>query len=112
MIKKARRRGAFACLDLRALLASSRLTRQATVWRFLVGPLLAVSVGIALGVHGAELGVLFLLTAAPAAAAGYIMVMAAGGNGPLAANIVVVSTALSIVSITLGLSLLQFYGWV
>jgi hypothetical protein len=38
--------------------------------------------------------------------------MAAGGNGPLAANIIVVSTALLIVSITLGLSLLQFYGWV
>ena len=112
MIKKARRRGAFASLDLRALRASSGLTRQATVWRLLAGPLLAVSVGIALGVHGAELGVLFLLTAATAAAAGYIMVMAAGGNGPLAANIVVVSTALSIVSITLGLSLLQFYGWV
>jgi hypothetical protein len=39
------------------------------------------------------------------------MVMAAGENGPLTANIVVVSTDLSIVSTTLGLSLLQFYAW-
>jgi malonate transporter len=56
--------------------------------------------------------VLFLLSSAPPAAAGYIMVVAAGGNGPLAANIVVIGTLISSLSITLGLALLQVFGWI
>jgi predicted permease len=101
-----------ASLNLRALHSSSSLTLEATAWRLLVGPLVAVMVGLSMGVHGAELGVLFLLTSAPPAAAGYIMVMAAGGNGSLAANIVVIGTLLSSLTITLGLALLQIFGWI
>jgi malonate transporter len=78
----------------------------------LIGPAVAVAVAISMGVHGAELGVLFLLSSAPPAAAGYIMVVAAGGNGPLAANIVVIGTLISSLSITLGLALLQIFGWI
>jgi predicted permease len=101
-----------ASLDLRILRASRGLTIDATVWRLLIGPAVAVAVAISMGVHGAELGVLFLLSSAPPAAAGYIMVVAAGGNGPLAANIVVIGTLISSLSITLGLDLLQVFGWI
>jgi predicted permease len=101
-----------ASLDMRVLRDSSGLTLASIGWRLLLGPLLAVAIAVALGVHGAELGVLFLLTSAPPAAASYIMVVAAGGNGPLAANIVVIGTLLSSLTITLGLALLQISGWV
>lgn len=101
-----------ASLNLRALRDSSSLTLEATAWRLLVGPLVAIAVAVSMGVHSAELGVLFLLMSAPPAAAGYIMVMAAGGNGPLAANIVVIGTLLSSLTITLGLALLQTFGWI
>jgi predicted permease len=40
------------------------------------------------------------------------MVMAAGGNGALAANIVVVSTLMSAFTLTLGLAILHWWGFV
>jgi len=101
-----------ASLNLRVLRSSSVYTLEATAWRLLIVPALAVAIAVVMGIHGAEMGVLFLLLAAPVAAASYIMVMAAGGNGGLAANIVVVSTLFSTLSLTLGLALLQWWGLV
>jgi hypothetical protein len=66
-----------------------------------------------LGVRDEQLGVLFLLLAAPVAASSHVMVVAARGDGTLAANIVVLTTLLSIVTITVGfflLSLLSLVG--
>ena len=47
-----------------------------------------------MGVRDEPLGVLFLLTASPVAAASFVMVVAARGDGVLAANIVVLTTLL------------------
>jgi predicted permease len=101
-----------ASLHLKTLQAGGVLTLEASVWKLLVAPLLSVAIAVALGVHGAELGVLFLLLASPVAAASYIMVMASGGNGAMAAKIVVVSTLFSSFTLTLGLALLQWSGLV
>ena len=102
--------GIGASLNLRALRGAGWLTLEAAAWKLVLAPALGVAVAVGLGIHGAELGVLFLLMAAPVAAASYIMVMAAGGNASLAANIVVLSTLLSAFTLTLGLALLQWFG--
>jgi predicted permease len=104
--------GIGASLNLRALRESGWLTLEATAWKLLVTPVVAVAVAVAMGVHSAELGVLFLLLAAPVSAASYIMVAAAGGQGGIAANIVVLSTLLSVFTLTLGLAVLQATGWI
>jgi len=101
-----------ASLNIKSLRASSVLTLEATLWKLLVAPVLSVAIAVAMGVHGAELGVLFLLLASPVAVASYIMVMAAGGNGPLAADMVVSTTLFSSITLTLGLTLLQYLGLV
>lgn len=101
-----------ASLSLRTLHGSGLLTLEAVAWRLLLAPLLAMLIAVAMGVHGAELGVLFLLQGAPVAAASYIMVMAVGGDGALAARLVVVSTLFSSVTLTLGLAALQISGLV
>ena len=75
--------------------------------------LMCIGASLDLGaLRSAELAVLFLLLASPVATTSYIMVMAAGGNGTLAANIVVLSTLLSTVTMTLGLAALQWGGLV
>ena len=102
--------GAMKLGDLRS---SGTLAWEATAWRLLVGPALTVVLALALGVRGEALGALFLLVATPAAASGYIMVAAARGNATLAANIVVLSTVLSAITLPLGLfglSLLSLVG--
>ncbi len=100
-------------MQLSKLRESGSLAWEASVWRLCVGPLLTVLVALAIGVRGEPLGVLFLLMSAPVAAASFVMVVAARGDGVLAANIVVLSTLLSIVTVTLGfflLSLLSLVG--
>ncbi|RLQ21573.1 AEC family transporter [Seongchinamella sediminis] len=99
-------------MRLSELRLSGPLAWEATVWRLCIAPLISVALALALGVRDEALGVLFLLVAAPAAAASYIMVVAARGNGVLAANIVVLTTLLSAFTLTLGLFVLSLLSLV
>jgi len=99
-----------ASLDIKLLRRASALTVEAVSWRLLLAPLLSVVLAIQLGISGMELGVLFLLLSSPVAVASFVMVMAAGGSGPMAANIVVITTLVSSVTVTLGFALLQGMG--
>ncbi len=77
-----------------------------------VSPLLTVLLALALGVEGEQLGVLFLLVSSPVAASSFVMVVAARGDGVLAANIVVLTTLLSALTVTLGLFVLSLFSLV
>jgi len=63
-------------------------TVLAAAGKLVAVPLLFVLGGIALGFRGMDLGILLLMSSAPSAAAGYVMVRAMGGNAVLAANII------------------------
>jgi predicted permease len=75
-------------------------------------PVLATILGFYVGLSGVELGVLFMMTAAPTAAAAYPMVRSIGGDYHLTAAIIAGSTLMSIVSSTLGLFVLREMQWV
>lgn len=85
---------------------------EASVLRLCLSPLLGVVLALMLGVRGEMLGVLFLLMASPVAASSYVMVVAARGDGVLAANVVVLTSLLSIVTVTLGFFLLSLFSLV
>jgi predicted permease len=100
-------------MQLSKLRSTGAIAWEATVWRLCVGPLLAVTLAFLMGVRDEPLGVLFLLLASPVAAASFVMVVAARGDGVLAANIVVLTTLLSMLTVTAGfflLSLLSLVG--
>ena len=99
-------------MQLSKLRNTGLIAWEATAWRLCVGPLLAVLLALALGVRDEPLGVLFLLISSPVAAASFVMVVAAKGDGVLAANIVVLTTLLSIVTVTLGFFLLTVFALV
>ncbi|MEZ5572490.1 MAG: AEC family transporter [Halioglobus sp.] len=101
-----------AAMDVSRLYRAGALTWEASVWRLCIAPLLGVSLALALGVRDEALGVLFLLIASPVAASSHVMVVAARGDGTLAANIVVLTTLLSLVTITLGFFILSMLGLV
>jgi hypothetical protein len=75
-------------------------------------PVVATVLGFYFGLRGEELGVLFMMTAAPTAAAAYPMVRSIGGDYHLTAAIIAGSTLMSIVSSTFGLFLLREMQWV
>jgi predicted permease len=99
-------------MELAKLRGTGALAWEATAWRLCVGPLLSILLALAMGVRGEPLGVLFLLLSSPVAAASFVMVVAARGDGVLAANIVVLTTLLSIISVTAGFFLLSLFALV
>lgn len=101
-----------ASMNLSHLYKAGALTWEASVWRLCVAPLVGILVALLLGVKDEQLGVLFLLLASPVAASSHVMVVAARGNGALAANIVVLTTLLSLVTITVGFFVLSMFSLV
>mgnify|MGYP001828680651 FL=1 len=97
-------------MQLSSLRNTGLLTWEATVWRLCIGPALAVVLALLMGVRGEQLGVLFLLMSSPVAAASFVMVVAARGDGALAANIVVLTTLLSVFTVTAGFFLLSLFS--
>lgn len=100
-----------ATIDMRSMLALSGLSMQASVGRIVIAPVLAVLVGLAFGLTGVHLGVLFLMVASPTAAASYVMAKAMGGNEVLAANILAFTTIFSLFGMAIGAAILRGLGW-
>jgi hypothetical protein len=62
---------------------------------------------VLLGVRGDSLVVLFIMTGTPAAVTSFIVATAMKSDGKLAANIVMVSTLLSVLTLATGLFILM-----
>ncbi len=89
---------------------ASRPLYYATIGKLVVVPLLMTAGGALLGMRGPELGVLYLMSSSPTAAASYPMVHTYGGNHHLAAAIMAATSLGSIVFTTLGIFLLRSLG--
>lgn len=100
-----------ATIDMKAMLSLSGVSMQASIGRIFVAPLVAVTMGLAFGLTGVHMGVLFLMVAAPAAAASYVMAKAMGGNDVLAANILAFTTVVSMIGMAIGAAILRVLGW-
>ena len=101
-----------ASMDLSRLYRANTFTWEACAWRLLLAPLAVLLLAYLMGVRDEPLGVLFLLVATPVAASSHVMVIVARGDGVLAANIVVLSTLLSALTVTVGFFLLTLFNLV
>lgn len=99
-------------LSIARLIRSDAAAVGACVWKLILSPIIACTIAIGLGVRGDALAVLFLLAASPTATISFVMVQAMKGNGELAANIIAQSTLWSLITVTLGLWILQIMNWV
>jgi malonate transporter and related proteins len=99
-----------ATLSFSAMRHSFSNAMLATIGKLFVVPAAITLGGFFLGYRGMELGVLFLMTSAPSASASYMMVKALGGNAELAANIIVLTTLISLLSTSIGVTLLGSFG--
>jgi len=102
--------GAGAGLSLKVLRDTSAATSVGVVLKLMLIPLLGTAGAWWVGYEGMVLGVLFLLFASPTAAASFSMVQSLGGNARLAANLVMVTTIASVVTISVGLFILKALG--
>ncbi len=98
-----------ASLSFRSVKDDAKRLSQVAVLKLLVAPWLGCLACIFLGYRGESLGVVFLLLSSPTATASFIMAKAYGANHVLAANVVVFTTLLSLLSISGGVFLLTFF---
>ncbi|MEX6502411.1 AEC family transporter [Pseudomonas zhanjiangensis] len=99
-------------LTLASLRESSGVALSSSLMKLVWLPLLATLGAWLWGFRGADLGILFLYFASPTAAASFVMARAVNGNHQLAAVIIVITTLAAVLSINLGLLLLQWAGWI
>jgi predicted permease len=88
------------------------VTLFATTFKLILIPYSSIIIGHFLGFSGIELGVMYLMMAAPTAAASYMMVRAMGGNANLAASIIAFSTVISLFTTSAGLVGMKALGWI
>ena len=99
-------------LDLSRFRALDAATLYASLWKLLISPVVACAIAIGLGVRDESLAILFLLAASPTATISFMMVHVMNGNTKLAANIIVLTTLGSMLTVTAGLWLLQSAGFI
>ncbi|QUJ69716.1 AEC family transporter (plasmid) [Photobacterium sp. GJ3] len=96
-----------ASLDFRQLRQESSHANLSTCARLIIAPVLITIAGYLYGFRDHTLGIIFLMSAAPTAAASYVMARAMGANASLAANIIAMTTLGSMLTCSLGLTLLK-----
>ena len=100
-----------ATLDIRSLFKVSDVSLWSSLGRLFVAPLVAVVTGLAFGLDGMSMGVFFLMSATPVAAASYVMAKAMGANDVAAANIVGLTTIGAMPVAAIGIASLRLVGW-
>jgi len=95
-------------LNLQALKDNSFNCRFSTMQKIVVAPILITAGGYLFGFTGQQLGILFFMSAAPTAAASYVMARSMGHNADLAANVIAMTTIGSLITTSLGISFLYW----
>ncbi len=99
-------------LSLSVLRLESHNALIGTVCKILLAPLILTVTAYLAGFSGIQLGIVFLMSSSPTAAASYVMSRAMGGNAALAANIIVLTTIGSVIATTIGITWLRLLGLV
>ena len=97
-------------LNFRAVRQTSAIAFSAVAIKLVLIPAVMIYGAWLLGYGGTDLVVMFVLFASPTAVASFMMVEAMGGNSRLAANIVLLSTLGSVVTISAGIVVLKMMG--
>ena len=88
-----------AGLDLMEMHSNRKLIRLGTMLRMVVIPLICIPLAAVLGFRGPVLCVLMVLYVSPAAINSYPMAVAMGADGPLAGQLVCVTTVVSLATV-------------
>lgn len=99
-------------LSMASFITSGKVAISASLIKVIWSPLLFTAIAGFMGFDGKEMGLLFIFLSSPTAAASYVMARAAGSDGKLAANIIAVTTAISVFTTTAGLYILGALGLV
>ena len=96
-----------ASLSFADMKSTKVVASSAVIAKLIVTPFIITFIGYLGDFSKMDLGILFLMSSAPTAAASFVMVKAMKGNETLAANIIVISTVASLFTVSIGLAILK-----
>ena len=96
-----------AGMSFQGIDAKFKYALTASLVKVVVLPILFVAVGYMLGFRGHDISAILIIGGIPSAIAGYAMVVQMGGDGYVAATIVVLSTLLSAFTLTIFIYILR-----
>ena len=99
-----------ASLKFSGLKSHMRSLLLASIFKLIISPLLLIGLGIYFGLRDERLAILFFMSASPTATASYILARQLTPHGALAAEIIAVTTALGVLTYTIGLVMLRSAG--
>jgi predicted permease len=97
-------------LSFTALKETRGLSWVAVIIKLLLMPAAVSFMAYLSGFRGVELGCLILMFASPTAAASFVMVRTIGGNHTLAANIIALTTLISLFTVSIAIYLLKVFA--
>ncbi len=101
-----------ASFDFKLLRSPNIIGWSATVYKCIMMPIIGVTIASAFGIHGMELGIIFLLLSSPTSSISVIFAQMFGGHQGQAANMVLTSSLLSVLTVVVGLAYLQAMGMI
>ena len=94
-------------LNFSSIKVSPKYAFGSSSMKILFIPLIFTSIAFALGFEGQDLGIMYVIFAAPTAIVSFIMAKAMNADSELAANIVVITTLGSMITMSLGVFILK-----
>lgn len=101
-----------ASFDFTLLRSPNVVGWAATLYKCVIMPVVGVSIAYAVGIQGMELGIIFLLLSSPTSSISVVFAQMFGGHVGLAANMVLTSGLLSVITVVVGLAFLQTTGMI
>lgn len=98
--------------NLAAATARLKPALYSSLIKIVLQPLVLVPVCYLLGFRGETLFLYFVLFGAPVAVSSYSVATELGGDGPLASNILIVTTFFSSITLSLGIYVMKAMGWI
>ena len=94
-----------AGLQLRGVLRPEAPAILSCFLKLVVMPAMAISLGLAFGLSGANLAVVACCSSVPTASSAYVLARQMGGNAPLVAEILTLQTVLAIITMPIAIAL-------
>ncbi len=101
-----------ASFDFKLLRGPNVVVWSATLFKCVLMPIIGVGIAWVMGLKGMELGIIFLLLSSPTSSISVVFAQMFGGRVGLAANMVLISSLLSMVTVAAGLVFLQTRGMI
>ena len=101
-----------ATFNLKNFMGDIKLATIASCIKIALSPFIFTTAAYFFGFRGADLGVLYILFASPTAVSSYIMAKGMKNDADLAANIVLISTLGSLLTIFVGVFVMKSIGWI